>query len=117
MPIIRTIRSPANDSRSGRISGMPPPTAASNSRSRPAAAHVAATQQTDSHRRLVHLTRVCEDEATMANPSQQLAVRLSMAIQRAYGEEFAGTDPVVRRSTQAGSDYQANVAMGLGKRV
>src|SRR3954447_10167761 len=62
-------------------------------------------------------TRVCEDGPTMANPSQQLAVRLSLAIQHAFGDEFAGTDPIVRRSTQPGFDYQANVAMSLGKRV
>ena len=36
MPISRWMRSPASDSRSGRMSGMPPPTDASNSRSRPA---------------------------------------------------------------------------------
>ena len=37
MPMIREIRSPASDSRSGRISGMAPATAASKYRSAPAA--------------------------------------------------------------------------------
>ena len=36
MPITRRMRSPASDSRSGRMSGMPPATDASNSRSTPA---------------------------------------------------------------------------------
>ena len=36
MPMIRRMRSPASDSRSGRISGMPPATADSKSRSTPA---------------------------------------------------------------------------------
>ena len=36
MPITRSMRSPASDSRSGRMIGMPPATAASNSRSTPA---------------------------------------------------------------------------------
>ena len=36
MPITRVMRSPASDSRSGRMSGMPPATDASNSRSTPA---------------------------------------------------------------------------------
>ena len=36
MPMIRRIRSPASDSRSGRIRGMPPATADSKSRSTPA---------------------------------------------------------------------------------
>src|SRR3954470_24089033 len=40
MPMTRLMRSPASDSRRARISGMPPPTAASNSRSTPAAAAV-----------------------------------------------------------------------------
>ena len=37
MPITRVMRSPTSDSRSGRMIGMPPATAASNSRSTPAA--------------------------------------------------------------------------------
>ena len=37
MPITRRMRSPASDSRSGRMSGMPPATDASNRRSTPAA--------------------------------------------------------------------------------
>ena len=35
MPMMRSMRSPASDSRSGRMNGMPPATAASNSRSTP----------------------------------------------------------------------------------
>ena len=45
MPVTRRMRSPASDSRSGRMSGMPPATDASNSRSTPA---VAATSNSSS---------------------------------------------------------------------
>ena len=41
MPSTRSMRSPTSDSRSGRMSGMPPATAASNSRSTPAASAAA----------------------------------------------------------------------------
>src|SRR4051794_8303918 len=53
----------------------------------------------------------------MANPSQPLAVQLTIAIEHAFGRDFAGTDPIIRRSTQPGFDYQANVAMSLAKQV
>src|SRR3954469_10162654 len=47
-----------------------------------------------------------------------LAARFAAPIETAYGPEFAGTDPVIRRSQQAAfGDYQANGAMGLAKRV
>src|SRR3954454_14740826 len=55
--------------------------------------------------------------AAMANPSHHLSVRLSLAITHAFGDQFAGTDPIIRRSTQPGFDYQANVAMSLAKQV
>jgi hypothetical protein len=41
MPITRRMGSPRSDSRSGRMMGMPPATAASNSRSTPAASAAA----------------------------------------------------------------------------
>src|SRR5436309_8493666 len=54
----------------------------------------------------------------MADPAAVLAERFSSAIVAAFGPEYAGTDPVIRRSAQPQfGDYQANVAMSLGKRV
>ena len=54
----------------------------------------------------------------MADPAALLADRFSAAIVAAFGEELAGTDPVIRRSAQPQfGDYQANVAMSLGKRL
>jgi len=54
----------------------------------------------------------------MADPAAVLAERFSSAIVAAFGAEYAGTDPVIRRSQQPQfGDYQANVAMALGKRV
>ncbi len=54
----------------------------------------------------------------MANPLHTLRERLETAIEEALGPEFAGADPVLRRSQQASfGDYQANAAMALGKRV
>ena len=48
----------------------------------------------------------------------ELASRFSAAIEAAFGTEYAGTDPVLRRSQQPRfGDYQANAAMALGKRV
>jgi arginyl-tRNA synthetase len=52
----------------------------------------------------------------MADPLLTLRPRLSAAIEAAFGAEYAGTDPVLRRSDKGG-DYQANVAMALAKRV
>jgi arginyl-tRNA synthetase len=54
----------------------------------------------------------------MAAPTVQLAERFAAAITAAFGPELAGTDPLIRRSQQPQfGDYQANVAMSLGKRV
>src|SRR3954454_8152243 len=48
----------------------------------------------------------------------ELAARFTAAIEAAFGAEYAGTDPVLRRSQQPRfGDYQANAAMALGKRV
>src|SRR5581483_7864440 len=52
----------------------------------------------------------------MADPLLTLRPRLSAAIEAAFGAEYAGTDPVLRRSDKGG-DYQANAAMALAKRV
>lgn len=49
----------------------------------------------------------------MADPQVELGARLAAAIVDAFGDEWAGVDPVVRQSDFG--DYQANVAMGLGK--
>jgi arginyl-tRNA synthetase len=46
-------------------------------------------------------------------PLQELAERFQQAVLRAFGPEHAGLDPLVRRSDRA--DYQANLAMSLGK--
>src|SRR4051794_15298712 len=55
---------------------------------------------------------------TMPPLLPELAARFAAAIESAYGPEFAGADPVIRRSQQAAfGDYQANGAMGLAKRV
>lgn len=54
----------------------------------------------------------------MADPAALLADRVSAAIVAAFGDELAGTDPVIRRSQQPQfGDYQANVAMSLGKKL
>src|SRR3954453_2128437 len=48
----------------------------------------------------------------------ELSARFAAAIETAYGAEYAGTDPVIRRSQQAKfGDFQANAAMALAKRV
>jgi arginyl-tRNA synthetase len=49
----------------------------------------------------------------MADPQVILTERFQSALAKAFGSEFANTDPMIRRSDRA--DYQANVAMGLGK--
>jgi arginyl-tRNA synthetase len=51
----------------------------------------------------------------MADPLLALARRFEAALAVAFGAEHARTDPALRRSTRA--DYQANVAMALGKRL
>lgn len=54
----------------------------------------------------------------MSDPRTILAERFSAAIRRAFGAEHADTDPLIRPAQQAKfGDYQANVAMGLGKRL
>src|SRR3954468_18326029 len=55
---------------------------------------------------------------TMPPLLPELSARFSSAIEAAYGAEFAGIDPVIRRSQQAKfGDFQANAAMALGKRL
>jgi len=49
----------------------------------------------------------------MADPQIELGARVAAAIVDGFGDEWAGVDPVIRRSDFG--DYQANVAMGLAK--
>ncbi|MBX3189964.1 MAG: arginine--tRNA ligase [Labilithrix sp.] len=51
----------------------------------------------------------------VADPKRELEPRFDAALRAAFGDELAGTDPVLRRSDRA--DYQADVAMGLAKRL
>jgi arginyl-tRNA synthetase len=51
----------------------------------------------------------------MADPQQVLAERVRDAITATYGAEHAGADPLIRPSQFA--DFQANVALPLGKRL
>lgn len=51
----------------------------------------------------------------MADPLLTLAPRFEAAVIAAFGPEHAGTDPMLRPSDRA--DFQANVAMSLGKKV
>src|SRR5262245_48664032 len=44
-----------------------------------------------------------------------LAERFQAATVAAFGPDHAAVDPMIRRSTHA--DYQANLAMGLGKQL
>ena len=54
----------------------------------------------------------------MHNPVAVLRVRLQAAIESVLGADYAGSDPVLRRSQQASfGDFQANAAMALGKRA
>ncbi|MBW3555953.1 MAG: arginine--tRNA ligase [Actinobacteria bacterium] len=54
----------------------------------------------------------------MHNPVALLTERLRAAVAGALGPEFAGADPVVRRSAQPRfGDFQANAAMALAKQV
>jgi len=46
-------------------------------------------------------------------PLEELAERFRSAVARAFGPEHAAIDPLVRRSDRA--DFQANLAMSLGK--
>ena len=49
----------------------------------------------------------------MPHPELLLRTRFEAALARAFGAEYQDTDPLLRRSDRA--DYQANVAMSLGK--
>ena len=51
----------------------------------------------------------------MADPQQILAQRVTDAVVAAFGAGQAGTDPLIRSSQFA--DYQANVALPLGKKL
>src|SRR5881397_3834479 len=51
----------------------------------------------------------------MADPQQVLAQRVRRALAAAFGPGHAGDDPVIRPSSFA--DFQANVALPLGKRL
>ena len=51
----------------------------------------------------------------MADPQQVLAQRVQDAIVASFGPEYGGTDPLIRPSSFA--DFQANVALPLGKRL
>ncbi len=54
----------------------------------------------------------------MVDPLRTLVPPLTAAITAAFGPEYATTDPQLRRSQQPKfGDYQANVAMGLARRV
>lgn len=52
---------------------------------------------------------------TPIDPVEALLPRFSEALSRAFGPEHAGTDPLLRRSDRA--DLQANLALGLGKKL
>jgi arginyl-tRNA synthetase len=51
----------------------------------------------------------------VTSPVEVLTQRVQRALGAAFGEEYAGADPLIRPSQFA--DYQANVAMSLGKRL
>ncbi|GII79649.1 arginine--tRNA ligase [Sphaerisporangium rufum] len=51
----------------------------------------------------------------MTDPQLVLAERVQQALAAAFGPEHAGADPLIRPSQFA--DYQANVALSLGKRL
>jgi arginyl-tRNA synthetase len=54
----------------------------------------------------------------MPNPVGVLRERLQAAIESVLGADYAGSDPVLRRSQQPSfGDFQANAAMALGKRA
>ena len=54
----------------------------------------------------------------MADPQIQLQERFSLAITAAFGAEHAGVDPLINSSQNPKfGDYQANVAMSLGKKL
>ena len=49
------------------------------------------------------------------DPQTTLRERFATALVATFGDDVAGTDPLVRVSDRA--DYQANVAMSLAKRL
>jgi arginyl-tRNA synthetase len=51
----------------------------------------------------------------MADPREVLAQRVTNALRAAFGDEHADADPLIRPSQFA--DFQANVALSLGKRL
>ena len=51
----------------------------------------------------------------MADPQQVLAQRVHDAIVASFGPDFGEADPLIRPSSFA--DFQANVALPLGKRL
>src|SRR6267378_2692073 len=51
----------------------------------------------------------------MADPQQVLAQRVQDAIVASFGPEYGDADPLIRPSSFA--DFQANVALPLGKRL
>ena len=51
----------------------------------------------------------------MADPQQVLARRVHDAIVASFGPDFSDADPLIRPSSFA--DFQANVALPLGKRL
>jgi arginyl-tRNA synthetase len=51
----------------------------------------------------------------VADPKNLLSTRFRAALVAAFGEEWAGTDPLIRPSSFG--DYQANLAMSLAKRL
>jgi arginyl-tRNA synthetase len=53
------------------------------------------------------------EQRHVADPRNLLGSRLRAAVAAAFGPDFAGVDPMVRRSDRA--DYQADLAMGLAK--
>lgn len=54
----------------------------------------------------------------MADPQKQLTHRFSAAIAASFGDELAEVDPLIKPSQNPQfGDYQANVAMSLGKRL
>src|SRR5690349_18422803 len=59
-----------------------------------------------------------DDSLSMPDIQQILTERFSAALSAAFGPELAGTDPILRPSAKPEfGDYQANLAMGLGKQL
>ncbi|MEO7837577.1 MAG: arginine--tRNA ligase, partial [Acidimicrobiales bacterium] len=54
----------------------------------------------------------------MADPAHALLAPFAAAMTAAFGPDYGGTDPQIRRSQQPRfGDYQANAAMGLARRL